>query len=584
MGPSGEKDFSERLQLLVVGATAQDAQTLAGKLRSRVGGDADVLARDTVPRARRALREHAIDCLVLRLTAADADAVDALEAVLSSAPEVPVVVVADSADRAVALRAIHAGAQDYLIEAATDADALDRSIRYAIERKRTAARLAHQALHDSLTGLPNRVLLLDRLNVAVGRARRRPTSLALLFLDLDGFKSVNDSLGHDAGDDLLVEVARRLQRALRPGDTVVRYGGDEFVILCEDLRGQREALRVAERARAAIAEPFLVRGHELDLRASIGVARARRGQTYAQDLIREADAAMYRAKQLGSGVELFDTATGAEAISELETEHQLRAAIELGQLRLHYQPIVTLDPDPRPAAFEALIRWEHRERGLLAPVEFLALAEETGLIGQLDQWVLSEACLQLARWRHAGLVADGTWVSVNVSSRSLGSPSLLDAVDRAIAGARLPPSCLWIEVTESSVDEEPVRAGAVLEGLERLGVRLCLDDFGTGRSSLSALSRYPFDMVKLESSMTRAAATDPGAARMLDAVLGVARAADLKTVAEGIETEAQLDVARELGCDGAQGFLFAAPAPADELGAWLPARRPVSSGRGSAGR
>ncbi|HUJ34196.1 MAG TPA: EAL domain-containing protein [Solirubrobacteraceae bacterium] len=569
MGPPGEKDFTERLQLLVVAGTAQDAQALAGKLRARAGGEADVLARDTVPRARRALREHAIDCLVLRLPTADDDALEALEAVLANASEVPVVVIAGSADRAVALRAIHAGAQDYLIDAATDADSLDRSIRYAIERKRTAARLAHQALHDSLTGLPNRLLLLDRLNVAVGRARRRPTSLALLFLDLDGFKNVNDSLGHDAGDDLLVEVARRLQRTLRPGDTVVRYGGDEFVILCEDLRGQREALRVAERARAAVAGPFLVRGHELEVRASVGVARARRGQTYARDLIREADAAMYRAKQLGSGVELFDAATGAEAISELGTEHQLRSAIELGELRLHYQPIVLLDFDPRPVAFEALIRWEHRERGLLAPVEFLALAEETGLIGQIDQWVLVEACLQLARWRRDGLVADGVWVSVNVSARSLGSPSLLDAVDRAIAGARLPPSCLSLEVTETSVDEEPVRAGAVLEGLERLGVRLCLDDFGTGCSSLSALSRYPFDVVKLDNSMTRAAAGDPAAARLLGAMLGVARAAELKAVAEGIETEAQLEVVRELGCDGGQGFLFAAPAPAEELGMWL---------------
>ena len=569
MGPPGETDFTERLQLLVVAGTAQDAQALAGKLRARAGGEADVLARDTVPRARRALREHAIDCLVLRLPTADDDALEALEAVLANASEVPVVVIAGSADRAVALRAIHAGAQDYLIDAATDADSLDRSIRYAIERKRTAARLAHQALHDSLTGLPNRLLLLDRLNVAVGRARRRPTSLALLFLDLDGFKNVNDSLGHDAGDDLLVEVARRLQRTLRPGDTVVRYGGDEFVILCEDLRGQREALRVAERARAAVAGPFLVRGHELEVRASVGVARARRGQTYARDLIREADAAMYRAKQLGSGVELFDTATGAEAISELGTEHQLRSAIELGELRLHYQPIVLLDFDPRPVAFEALIRWEHRERGLLAPVEFLALAEETGLIGQIDQWVLVEACLQLARWRRDGLVADGVWVSVNVSARSLGSPSLLDAVDRAIAGARLPPSCLSLEVTETSVDEEPVRAGAVLEGLERLGVRLCLDDFGTGCSSLSALSRYPFDVVKLDNSMTRAAAGDPAAARLLGAMLGVARAAELKAVAEGIETEAQLEVVRELGCDGGQGFLFAASAPAEELGMWL---------------
>ncbi len=571
MGPSGEKDFTERLRLLVVGATTRDAEALAAKLRARVGGEADVLAGAALPRARGALREHTIDCLLLHLPAGAAEAIEALESVLSNASEVPVVVVADSSDRAIALRAIHEGAQDYLIGAATDPDALDRSIRYAIERKRTAARLAHQALHDSLTGLPNRVLLLDRLNMAVGRSRRRPTSLALLFLDLDGFKRVNDSLGHDAGDDLLVEVARRLQRTLRPGDTVVRYGGDEFVILCEDLRGEREALRVAERARAAIAEPLLVNGHELEVRASVGVARARPGQTYARDLIREADLAMYRAKQLGSGVELFETAMTAEAVSELETEHQLRGAIELGELRLHYQPILTLDEDPKPAAVEALIRWEHRERGSLGPREFLPLAEETGLIAQIDQWVLSEACLQLARWRQAGLVADGVWVSVNVSPRSLGSPSLIDAVDRALAGSRLPPACLSLEVTEATVDEEPVRAGAVLEGLERLGVRLCLDDFGTGSSSLSALSRFPFDVVKLDHSLTHAAAADPKAARVLGAVLGVARAAELKAVAEGIETVTRLEVARDLGCDGGQGFLLAAPAPADELDAWLDA-------------
>ena len=274
-----------------------------------------MLVRDTVPRVRSALRERAVDCVVLHLPAGDDDAPEALDAVLASAPDVPVVVLGDTDERSIALRAIRDGAQDFLTEPATDADALDRAIRYAIERKRAAARLAHQALHDPLTGLPNRVLLLDRLNVAVGRARRHPTSLALLFLDLDGFKRVNDRLGHDAGDDLLVEVARRLQRTLRPGDTVVRYGGDEFVVLCEDLRGQHEALRVAERARACIAEPFLVRGQEVSIRASVGVSRARRGQTYAQDLIREADVAMYRAKELASGVELFDTAMSTEAMA-----------------------------------------------------------------------------------------------------------------------------------------------------------------------------------------------------------------------------------------------------------------------------
>ncbi len=573
MGPPLEKDFSERLRLLVVDATAHGAGALADRLRGAVGEHAEVLARDSVSRARRALLEHTVDCVVVNLPASDGDSLETLEAVLSSASDVPVVVLAERDDPAIALRAIHAGAQDYLMKSAADADVLARSIRYAIERKRTAARLAHQALHDSLTGLPNRVLLLDRLNVAVGRSRRRPNSLALLFLDLDGFKSVNDSLGHDAGDELLVEVARRLQGTLRPGDTVVRYGGDEFVILCEDLRGQREGLRVAERARAAVAEPFLVRGHELTVRASVGLAHARRGQNHAEDLIREADAAMYRAKQRGGGVELFDSATSIDAISELETDRQLRGAIERGELRLHYQPVLTLDADPRPAAVEALVRWEHHERGLLAPIEFLPLAEETGLIAQIDQWVLTEATLQMARWRQDGVAPSGLWMSVNVSPHSLGSPSLIDAVDRAIAVARLPPGCLSLEVAETTVDQEPTRTEAVLEAIKRLGVRLCLDDFGAGRSSLSALSRYPFDVVKLDRSITRSAATDPRAARILGAVLGVARAAELKTVAEGIETTSELEAVRALHCDGGQGFLLAGAAPAGEIGTWLASRK-----------
>lgn len=440
--------------------------------------------------------------------------------------------------------------------------------RDVTERKAAELQLAHQAMHDSLTGLPNRSLFLDRLGHAMRRRRRGGTgALAVLFFDIDRFKVVNDSLGHAAGDRLLIDVAARVEAALRPSDTVARFGGDEFTVLCEDIAGELEAVAIAQRLVDLFDEPFDIDGREVFLSSSVGIALAngsangRCGQR-PDDLIRDADAAMYRAKDLGKArYELFDTAMREQALRRLELENALRRAVERDELRLHLQPEIVVGTG-RVVGFEALVRWAHLERGLLAPSDFISLAEETGLIVPIGEWVLRQACAIAAAWSTPDLI-----MSVNVSARQLAGGDFVDLVAATLRETGLAPEALCLELTESAVLESG--AMAALEGLKRLGVRLAIDDFGTGWSSLGHLRRFPIDIVKLDRTFVSGLGREPQDASIASAIISLAHALGLSTVAEGIETSEQLAVLAELGCDLGQGYLFARPAPAETFGAVL---------------
>jgi diguanylate cyclase (GGDEF)-like protein/PAS domain S-box-containing protein len=452
------------------------------------------------------------------------------------------------------------------------------------DRKLAEERLQHDAFHDALTGLPNRALFADHLVKAIERTRLSPGHLfAVLFLDFDRFKVINDSLGHLMGDRLLVEVAARLQGCVRPADTVARLGGDEFTVLLDDLARPDEAEAVVARIQAAVARPFDLGGHEVYTSASIGVALSTVGYASAEEVLRDADTAMYKAKQAGKARHVvFDPEMHSTAVELLSLETDLRRAAERGELTLHYQPVVSL-AGRGLVGFEALVRWRHPRRGVVQPAEFIPLAEETGLILQIGEWVLTEACRQLKEWRDKWAAAHELSVSVNLSGRQFTQPDLVERVVCAAQRAGLPLRCLNLEVTESLLMENIETAAGKLEVLRQLGVEISIDDFGTGYSSLSYLHRLPIDTLKVDRSfVTRMGGGDENA-EIVRTVVALAKSMGMKVVAEGVETTGQEALLRELGCDAGQGFLFSCPVGAEEAEALLPKESGGAAWAGPAG-
>jgi diguanylate cyclase (GGDEF)-like protein/PAS domain S-box-containing protein len=439
------------------------------------------------------------------------------------------------------------------------------------DRKRMEAELERLALYDPLTGLPNRALFSDRLSHTIER-RGRKQATAVYFLDVDRFKRINDSLGHSAGDEVLREVAARIERTLRPEDTVARFGGDEFTVLCESVGGVLEAVGVADRLQREIAQPLRAGGAELRLSASIGIAIAEAGDDPdVSRLVEDADAAMYRAKERGGArTELFDTAMRERAVNALSIEQELSHGLDHGDLRLFYQPLVSLVTGEIVGA-EALIRWEHPERGLLSPDKFLPVAEESGLIVQVGAWAVGEACRRLRDWDRRNGHASAFGLAVNLSARELTHPDVVSTVLNAVRRSALDPSRITIEVTESTAMADRDSGFRALRELSAAGVRIAIDDFGTGYSSLDHLREMPADILKIDRSFVAGMSANSPDSALVAAAIAMGRALEMEVVAEGIETSEQVADLRELGCPLGQGFLFARPLPPEEIDTLLEA-------------
>jgi diguanylate cyclase (GGDEF)-like protein len=530
-------------------------------LNEEGGHNTSLLHVTTMAAAEELLGGHAIDIILQDLGLPDVQGLDAVRRARAAAPRLPLVVLTGLDDEGIAAQALQEGAQDYIIKGQIDLRGLLRALRYAIERKSMedtardmALQIAHAAKHDELTGLPNRMLLQDRIDFAIALAARHKTKLAVLFLDLDGFKHVNDSLGHSTGDKLLKSIAGRLLHCVRAADTVSRQGGDEFVVLLADVNQAEDAAASASRILQALAQVHTIDEHDLHVTASGGISLYPDDGDNAETLIKNADTAMYQAKDMGRQTyRFFKPAMNARAVERQSIESGLRRALERQQLELHYQPKIDLTTGLTSGA-EALIRWHHPTRGLISPIHFIAIAEDCRLILPIGEWVLGEACRQARRWAAAGL-SFGT-MAVNVSAVQFREAEFAQRVFEILSKSGVDANLLELELTESVLMTGAESTACTLQTLRKKGVQVALDDFGTGYSSLSYLQRFPVDCLKIDQSFIRQISAVRAESTLVTAIINMAHTLQLRVVAEGVETKEELQFVKDRGCDEGQGFYF----------------------------
>jgi diguanylate cyclase (GGDEF)-like protein len=571
----GEEEEHEVRDVLLVEDSLIDAQLIRRLLRRVTSSYYRVTHVRTLDDAVLSAEDFVPDVILADLNLPDSRGTETVASLQTSYPDIPLVIVSAWEDEAVSLRSVKAGAQDYLVKGHIDGANLHRVIRYAIERKRTELELVRLAHFDQLTSLPNRTLLRERVDHALARAMRAGSGVATLILDMDRFKEINDMLGHEIGDKLLIEAAQRIRASVRDQDTVARLGGDEFAVILEGVSEAREVLPVIERIIASLNEVTTIDGHEVKSSTSVGIAMYPENGNDLSELLRAADLAMYQAKSSGRGqYQFFANAMQEEAQSRHALEWALRRAVERNEFELVYQPQLCLRTGA-VIGVEALMRWMSPTRGLLTPYHFIAGLEEFGLINEVGEWVLRMACEQVRKWHQMDF--EPMRIAVNVSAQQFEDPMLIDKVRSALKETKLPPEFLELELTESCLMSDPAQTSALLREIRDVGVRIAIDDFGTGYSSLTYLHEFPLNALKIDKNFVQSVESNDRGGPISKMIIGLGQNLGLEVIAEGVETEPQLQYMREHGCDVAQGYLYARPESPEDTTEWLKVNQRVSA-------